>query len=90
MDASPVQRGGDHAAGLARALRILNRRPLSERLARRAVVIVISGGEAFPAANTQRALRLAELLKAEKGWHPMRKLVSEWRIIKRLKPQLQP
>lgn len=67
MDASPVQRGGDHAAGLARALRILNRRPLSERLARRAVVIVISGGEAFPAANTQRALRLAELLKAEKG-----------------------
>ena len=23
-------------------------------------------------------------------WHPMRKLVSEWRIIKRLKPQLQP
>ena len=67
IDASPVQRGGDHAAGLARALRLLNRRPLSERLGRRAVVVVISGGETFPAGNSARALRLAEALKADVG-----------------------
>ena len=54
IDASPVQRGGDHAAGLARALRLLNRRTVSERLGRRAAVVVLSGGETFPAENGTR------------------------------------
>lgn len=63
IDASPVQRGGDHAAGLARALRLLNRRTVSQRLGRRAAVVVLSGGEAFPAENGTRALCLAEALK---------------------------
>lgn len=67
IDASPVQRGGDHAAGLARALRLLNRRPLSERIRRRAAVVVLSGGEAFPAGNAARAVRLADALKARRG-----------------------
>ena len=67
IDASPVQRGGDHAAGLARALRLLNRRTVSERLGRRAAVVVLSGGETFPAENGTRALCLAEALKGTMG-----------------------
>ncbi len=67
IDAAPAQGGGDAAAGLASALRILNRRPLLERMGRPAAVLLLTGGDIFPLAVWDRCASLVRLIEAQRG-----------------------
>ena len=67
IDAAPALGGGDAASGLAAALRLLNRRPLLERLGRPAAVLLLTGGDIFPAAVWERCSSLVRLLESPGG-----------------------
>ncbi|MBE5784698.1 MAG: hypothetical protein E7330_02775 [Clostridiales bacterium] len=64
IDAAPAEGGGDAAAGLAAALRLLNRRPLLERVERPAAVLLLTGGDIFPPAVWERCGTLVRMLEA--------------------------
>lgn len=67
IGAAPAEGGGDAAAGLAAALRILNRRPLLERLGRPCAVILLTGGDVFPPLLWERCASLVRTLEAPRG-----------------------